>query len=187
MEHNTHYSDMEEKWKDISGYERLYEVSNLGRVRSKDRIVFGGRINRLAPGCELNPRRNSCGYLRVQLCKYGIKKWFFVHRLVAEAFVSNPEDLPQVNHRDEDKKNNRADNLEWVTASDNCRYGNKPDATRRAHSIPVEQYSLNGELIASYTSTADAAAKNGLHQTHICSVCLGKRKTCGGYIWKYKQ
>ena len=105
-----------EHWENITGYEGLYMVSNLGRVKSLDRV---SRYGRRLSGKMLNIGRNKTGYCYVVLCKNGWTKSISVHRLVALTFISNPENLPQINHIDEDKTNNNASNLEWVTARQN--------------------------------------------------------------------
>lgn len=114
--------EKEEIWKDIEGYEGLYQVSNLGRVRSFDRI---DRLGRLRPGVILRPLMNTYGYIQVSFCKEGKEKKLQVHRLVAQAFIPNPEGLPQINHKDENPKNNRVDNLEWCDGKYNCNYGTR--------------------------------------------------------------
>lgn len=115
-----------EQWKPIIGYEGYYEVSDLGRVRSIDRIVgrrhCRGRVRKLTVD-------NNGHYLKVQLCRDGVIETKQVHRLVAEAFVVNPNDYPQVNHKDENKRNNTVDNLEWCTHTYNMNYGSKPGKT----------------------------------------------------------
>lgn len=111
---------MNEIWKDIEGYEGLYQVSNLGRVRSVDRI--GGRGRRFN-GRILKPKVKTGGYLLVNFSKEGKRKMFSVHRLVAQAFIPNPEGLPQINHKDENPSNNRVENLEWCDGKYNCNYG----------------------------------------------------------------
>lgn len=111
-----------EEWRDIEGYEGLYQVSNFGRVRSFDRI---DRLGRLKPGGILKPGTTNGGYLRVVLCKEGKVKTFLIHRLVGQTFIPNPEGLPIINHRDENPKNNQADNLEWCTQKYNCNYGTR--------------------------------------------------------------
>lgn len=106
---------MADKWLPIKGYEGLYEVSNTGKVRSLDRMVrnSSGNGTKLSPGKILKQSDVGNGYLRVDLCKNGEIKHFAVHRLVASSFVKNPENLPMVNHKDENKENNSAENLEW--------------------------------------------------------------------------
>ncbi len=108
--------DMNEIWKSIEGYEGLYEVSNLGNVRSLNWHLTGTiRV--------LKPRQNGYGYLSVILYKNGKMKKFYVHRLVASAFLPNPQNLPQVNHKDENKTNNSIENLEWCSCKDNINFG----------------------------------------------------------------
>ena len=118
---------MEEIWKPVKGFEGYYEVSNLGRVRSIDRVVVDTIRNceRLLKGKVLIQRDNSNGYKGVMFCKEHKLYNKYVHRLVAEAFLPNQDDLPQVNHKDEDKSNNRADNLEWCTQLYNNIYGSR--------------------------------------------------------------
>ena len=114
---------MNEIWKNIAGYEGLYEVSSFGRVRS---LRFG-KTKILKPG------KNKKGYLRVSLCKNGKQKTFFVHRLVAQAFLENPQNLPQINHKDENKQNNRLENLEWCSCDYNNNYGTRNERAGKAN------------------------------------------------------
>ena len=114
--------EQNEIWKDIEGYEGLYQVSNLGRVKSLERI---DRLGRLKPGVILRPKVERGGYLLVGLHKEGKQKMFLVHRLVAHAFIPNPEGLPEINHRDEDKTNNLVDNLEYCDRKYNMNYGTR--------------------------------------------------------------
>lgn len=111
-----------EQWRPIEGYEGICEVSNLGRIR---RVKGYDSLGHLRNEKILRPRMNCCGYLLVGLCREGKQRHFSVHRLVAQAFLPNPDGLPQVNHKDEDKTNNRADNLEWCTRSYNINYGTR--------------------------------------------------------------
>ena len=122
---------MIEEWRPIEGYEGLYEVSNTGQVRSLDRYVKNGHSSyRLQKGRVLSPTKDRYGYLFVILTCNGKHKMFLVHRLVAQAFILNPDNLPQVNHKDEDKTNNRVDNLEWCDAKYNNNYGSRKDKVR---------------------------------------------------------
>ena len=115
---------MNEEWRPIEGYEGLYEVSNLGRVRSLDRYVeySNGRIH-LHKGKVLSPAKDKNGYLKVVLNCNGKCKTTNIHRLVANVFIPNPDNLPMVNHKDEDKSNNSVDNLEWCDVKYNLSYG----------------------------------------------------------------
>ena len=157
-----------EEWRDIKGFERLYQVSNLGNVR---RII--GKKERI-----VKQSPNNQGYLRLTLCKNNVKYSKRVHRLVAEAFLPNPDNLPEVNHKDECKTNNRADNLEWCTAQYNHDY---------SQSIPIIQYSKDGVFIKVWKSMREAARELNIQQGHIGRCCknLYGFKTAGGYIWRY--
>ena len=122
---------MNEEWRTIEGYEGLYEVSNLGRVRSLDMYVKCGYGNyRLHKGKVLSPTKDTNGYLRVVLSCNGKHKSITVHRLVAQTFILNPDNLPEVNHKDEDKTNNNVDNLEWCNRKYNINYGSRKDKVR---------------------------------------------------------
>ena len=118
---------MEEIWKPVKDFEGYYEVSNLGRVRSIDRVVVDTVRNceRLLKGKVLIQKDNGNGYKNVMFCKEHKLYNKYVHRLVAEIFLPNPDNLPQVNHKDEDKSNNRVDNLEWCTSFYNNEYGTR--------------------------------------------------------------
>lgn len=122
---------MNEEWRPIEGYEGLYEVSNTGRVRSLDMYVkIGYGSYRLHKGKVLSPGKNKDGYLLINLHCNEKNKKCLVHRLVAQAFIPNPDNLPQVNHKDEDKLNNRVENLEWCDAKYNINYGSRKDKER---------------------------------------------------------
>lgn len=123
-----------EEWKDIKGYEGLYQVSNLGRVRSLSRYVKHRTIY-ILKGKLLKQRTRGKGYLAVTLCKNSKLKHYYVHRLVAEAFIPNPNNLPQVNHKDENKSNNCVDNLEWCDDKYNTNYGTRNER----HSMAIKK------------------------------------------------
>lgn len=167
-----------EIWKNIDNYDD-YQVSNFGRVKSfkkgKERI--------------LKPSVAGRGYLFVVLCKNGIRKEMLIHRLVANAFIQNPDNLPCVNHKDENKQNNHVDNLEWCDAKYNLNYGTRNQRlgaklTNGPLAKRVAQYSLTRKLIKIWPSLIEAG-RQGFNQGHICSCCKGKRKSHKGYIWKY--
>ena len=159
-----------EHWKAITGYEGLYEVSDLGRVKSLN-------YNHTGKEKILKPQKTNNGYLRVDLCKDGKLKHSKVHRLVAEAFIPNPNNLETVNHKDEVKTNNTVSNLEWMSRVDNKRYSaNK--------SVKMFDKST-GELLATFPSTREAERVTGINNGNISTCCNGKIKSSGGYVWRY--
>ena len=170
-----------EVWKDIEGYEGHYQVSNLGRVKSLKR--GNDKIMSL--------RRYKGGYLLVNLCKNGEMKTFTIHRLVGQAFLPNPNNLPQINHKDEDKTNNRVENLEWCSVKYNNSFGTRLQRvsvkmTNRKLSKQVLQYSKDGEFVREWKSTHDVERNLGFNRGHISSCCLGKLKSAYRFVWKYK-
>lgn len=164
---------MEEIWKDIIGYEGHYQVSNLGNVRS---IKFN-RIKLLTPYKEIK----RYGYLSVYLRLPGSKKIKKVHRLVAEAFIPNPDNLPCVNHIDENKENNCVENLEWCTVEYNLNYGTRIEKFMKR----VSQYSIEGNFIKTYNSEEQAAKETNSKARGISNCVRGRQKTHNGFIWKY--
>lgn len=164
-----------EIWKNIKGYEGLYQISNMGRVKSlkwnKKRI--------------LKPAAWGTGYLFVVLSSRGKRKNLAVHRLVCEAFHENPEGKPQVNHINEDKTDNRACNLEWCTRKENINHGTRNERSGKTQSKPIGQYTPCGELIKIWPSTIEAERQGGFNSGNISSVANGKRKTHKSFIWKY--
>jgi hypothetical protein len=186
---------MEEIWKDIEGYEGLYEVSNLGRVRSLGRTIMRRtRWGSVKPYTikprELKHKICQGGYHQVGLFDIdGVSKPFKVHRLVAQYFVPNPEGLPEVNHKDEDKDNNRSDNLEWVTHIENCNHGTRNERSKGKRSKPVQQLDADNNIVAEYPSIIEASRATGIQRTQIRG-CVHQRKdfkTAGGYRWKFKE
>ena len=167
-----------EVWKDVVGYEGLYQVSNLGRVKSLPRN--GTHTNKEK---EMTVRADPKGYMRLCLCKDGKGKNVKVHRLVAEAFIPNPANLPQVNHKDEDKRNNCVWNLEWCDNRYNCVYNNR--MKKIAQKVSRRVRCLETDIV--YESVADAARKTGLTYSNIVYVCQGKFKQIKGYHFKYED
>jgi hypothetical protein len=168
-----------EKWKDIDGFEGLYQVSDLGRVRSSYRNSSKG----LGYDKILKTRIKHNGYLSVDLCKDGIKKHYLVHRLVAIAFIDNPLNLPIVNHKDEHKDHCEADNLEWCTQQYNVNYGEGS----KARNSKVRQFDFEGRLIKIWDSIKEAEALLGIKYQNISRCCRKDRRSAGGYIWRYDR
>lgn len=181
---------MEEVWREIQGYEGLYQVSNLGRVRSLDRYVphktFGRKF---CKGRTLITHINNAGYVTVNLCKGNKHTSFDVHRLVATAFLyAENIDAVQVNHKDENKHNNCADNLEWCSRSYNNMYGTKRERTNAKIEKPIVQCDLDGNVIKEYSSASAAEREISGKFTGAISHCLnGKTRTAYGFKWRFKE
>ena len=175
-----------EYWKPVVGYEGLYMVSNWGRVKSFDTYRKGRNDSvRFCKGRILKPGTNNRGYLYVTLWKNNKPKTFTVHRLVAEAFLPNPDNLSEVNHRDENKTNNNVNNLEWCNRKFNINYGTRNERMIKKRCKPVVQYTLDGQFVREWESTRECD-RNGFNQGAVAACCRGERKTYKGYIWKYK-
>lgn len=196
-----------EIWKDIDGYEGLYQISNYGQVKSLKDNHGNPREKILKFG------KDRYGYLFVNLYIQGKKKFFLIHKLVSNAFIPNPNNLKCVNHKDENKENNVVDNLEWCTHQYNINYGtciqrrvantdwakkvaNTDWAKKVANtdykliaekqSKRVYQYKKNGELVAIWQSTKECG-RNGYNFGHVAECCRGERKSHRGYIWSYNE
>lgn len=172
--------DREEIWKDIVGYEGLYQVSNKGRIKSKAR-----KGNWKETILKLSETKDH--YSIVTLSKKGIEKTKRVNRLVAEAFIPNPNNLPQVNHKDEIKSNNIANNLEWCTQEYNNIYGNRIKTVKEKLSKEIYQFDLNGKFIKKWDNINQIKSEMNINCCHIEDCCNNKRKKAYGYIWKYNE
>lgn len=177
---------MKENWKDIKGYEGLYQVSDRGRIKSLN-YNHTGKEKLLTPV-------EVCSYMKVCLTKGKTQKQPSVHRLVAEAFIPNPDNLPEVNHKDEDKTNNQVENLEWCTSKYNVNYGTaisrRTEKTRNGKlSKPIAQFTfdLPCELIKVWPSINEIHRQLGYDKKSIINCCKGKEhyNTAYGYQWAY--
>ena len=177
----------EEIWKDIKGFEGLYQVSNLGRVKSFYRLKE--KI--------LKPSIEHKGYYRVHLHKNSIGKRYYVHRLVWEAFNGQIPENMQVNHINEIKTDNRLKNLNLMTAKENSNWGSRNERIAKKHSIILKnrkdlskvvlQFTLDNILVKEYPSIHQAERETGFANQYISACCNGKYKQAYGYIWRYKE
>lgn len=200
-----------EEWRDVVGYEGLYQVSNAGAVKSLPRVDYA---NRKLKGKVLKLRKDKNGYIISTLYKDGIRKDHSVHRLVASAFIENPDNFPQVNHKDENPGNNNVTNLEWCTNKYNSNYGTRLQRISKAQKgIPkpssqgernffygkrfcrgnspsakkVYQFSLDMMLLNEYDSVVSAAESVNVSPSAIGLCCRKERKSIAGYIWRYEN
>ena len=158
-----------EVWKDIVGYEGFYQVSNKGNIYSVERL--NSRGNRCG-GRMLKPRCDKSGYLKVVLCKNGIMKSKTIHRLVAEAFIPNPNGLPQVNHIDEVKDNNNVDNLEWCTNKHNANHGTRNERMAQSLSKKVKAVNIETGEVLTFNSGVEAI-REGYSGGNVSAACRG--------------
>lgn len=189
-----------EQWKNIEGYEGLYEISNLGRIKRLHRVSYyanGRKYVYKELILKLKPSKFT-GYVNVGLTNSNhVMKTFRVHRLVAKVFIPNPYSFEEINHIDYDKENNQTANLEWCDRFYNNKHSSKkPSRKWQKHRLglsgedihnskPVIQKSLCGETINTFKSGNLASKVTNVHQSKISAVCIGKRKTAGGYTWKF--
>lgn len=184
---------IKENWKPVVGYEALYEVSNLGNIRNTAYWTRYHKIFKRKEPREVKQETTYDGYKRVHLSNKGELKGHAVHRLVAFAFIPNPNNLPQINHIDENPANNNVSNLQWCTGKENCNHGlhrqrivefqtNNPK-----RSVPVLQYDMKGNFIKEFPSTKEVERQLGIRSEQISRVCKGKNHHAGGFKWKYKN
>lgn len=176
----TKQEQIKEEWRPVVGYEGLYEVSNIGNVDSLNYHRDGIRK-------ALKQTITYRNYKTVILFKRSKAKTCFVHRLVAESFIPNPENLPVINHKDENKLNNCADNLEWCTQKYNINYGTGIKRRVKSTSSPVIQLTLNGDFVSRFDSSMDAERKTGIPHSSILLACKGVKITTSGYRWRYEN
>ena len=174
-----------EIWADIDGYSGLYQVSNIGRIKS-----LGGKSNHNSE--MIMKQQEILGYMSVTLRKDDISKMFKVHRLVANAFIDNPLNKPQVNHIDGNKRNNAVSNLEWVTPSENAKHafeiGLKKSQSGKDNkrSIAIERIDNNGIVLDEYCGFREAERITGIPHSNISKCCRGEAQSAGGYKWRIK-
>ena len=177
---------MEEIWKDISGYEGLYQVSNMGRVRSKKRIFENKGTGKYKRNTRiLLCSKHNKGYLTVTLFKNGRYKRFLIHRLVAKAFLPHDIFRNQVNHIDGNKTNNNISNIEWGSSSENQTHRRDILKKKFATGKPVIQIDNKGDIIRQFESILQAAKLTGIKHQNISRVCNGKYRQAGGFRWKF--
>ncbi len=191
---------MNEIWKDIKGYEGLYQVSNLGKVKRLSRIMIdslGRKINISEKILKPSFTTKNNGYYLVKLTKNKKSKMYLLHVLVAKNFIPNPLGLPQVNHKDENKLNNSLNNLEWCTVKYNNNYGTKRERLSKNHSLAgtektmkkVMQFDKNLNLLNEFNSLSEAAKVTNTCINSISMCCNNKkyRKYANNFIWKFKE
>jgi hypothetical protein len=171
-----------EIWRDIEGFEGMYQVSNMGRVRGVDRYVgYRNGRKRLWKGHIKKPTVTAKGYLKVSMHDGQKRKTEEIQRLVARAFIPNPMNKPYVNHKDGNKQNNAVENLEWTTPSENTIHAVN---VLKISIKRVNQYDKQGTFIASYESELEASRITHTSKSGISNAVCGRRKTAGGYVWK---
>lgn len=164
------YTIQEEVWKEVDGYEKLYRVSNFGNVYS------------CISGITLKPVSLKKGYQVVKLFRHKKGRTHYIHRLVATNFIDNPNSLKEVNHKDENKRNNKVDNLEWMTTKQNSNYGSR---NKKLSKAVIAENILTGEKII-FESMHDAE-RLGFDNSNIAKCCKGKLKKHKGYKWSYLE
>ena len=171
-----------ETWRDILGYEGQYMVSDQGRIKSLERKVKYSHGERTIPE-QIKKTDNLRGYQKVLLWNGGVSKHYQVHRLVAQAFIPNPDNLPQVNHKDENPSNNTVENLEWCSAKYNCNYGTAIKRRAEKQGKPILCVELNKVFLSVGEAERWIGKDNAQRNLWLC--CNKKRKTAYGYHWQY--
>lgn len=181
-----------EIWKDVPGYDGVYQVSSIGRVRSVTRVIKHGDHKRTSYGTILIQYVTVWGYMGIGFYKDRKRKCHPIHRLVAIAFIPNPENKKQVNHKNGIKTDNRIENLEWATPHENIShaFSNGLSFVKRGSgnhfAKAIVQYDLKGNFVAKYGCAMDAYRKHGYHSSNLSKACKKKIKTAYGFIWNYE-
>ena len=169
-----------EEWKPIKGFKN-YMISNMGRVKH---LAYTSN-NKTYKETILAPRKIKGGYIIVRLIKDDNWKDYYVHRLVCEAFCPNPYKFNEVNHKDENKENNNADNLEWCNRYYNNNYGTRKEKVSKALKKPIVQFTKDGEFVKKWDGAVDVEREMAIPRQGIYNCCNGKQQTSGGYKWCY--
>ena len=177
--------NQKEIWKQVKGYEGIYEVSTLGKIKNSKRNIIK------------KPYKDKYGYFLIQLWSNNKSLTTGLHRIIAQAFIPNPQNKPQINHKNGIRDDNRIENLEWCTVSENHKHSFR-ELGRKGHSNmkgrkgklhpksrPVIQKTLDGKIINKYGSVLEAQRYTHIQESSIRSVCYGKYKHAGGYLWEY--
>lgn len=177
----------QEEWRDIPKYEGLYKVSSCGRVMSLSRVIRANSCGkRVIPDHILKAGKGASGYLSVTLCKDGKKSCRLVHRIVAEVFIENRNNLKEVNHKDENKCNNSVDNLEWCDRIYNANYGTGVERCRVQKFKKLEMLDMvTKDVIRTFESGKEAEHITGISRKYISLVCHQKKHSAGGFIWRF--
>lgn len=182
---------MNEIWKDIKGYENLYQISNMGRVKSLDRIDNNNHHKKE----QILKIKEYKGYCYIKLSKCGKQTQFLLHRLVAENFIPNPENKPCIDHINTDKTDNRVENLRWVTQKENVNNPISISKMKKNHHLkntfgaehplskPILQFTLDGKLVRKWDCTADVERELGFKNSYISLCCNSKKQKAYGYKW----
>lgn len=177
---------MSEEWKDIEGFEGIYQISTYGRVRSCDRYVKNSNSGyRFVPSQILSGYKDKDNYCGIVLYNQRKHKNCKVHQLVAKAFIPNPNGYREINHKDENPSNNNVDNLEWCDRRYNNTYNGRAIRVGITQSKKINQYAKSGELIKQWSSSREPQKALGYASGNIIKVCKGKAHTAYGYVWKY--
>lgn len=181
-----------EKWKDIPGYEGMYQAHPDGMIKSVERTVThkNGNVH-VYPEIVLKQKIDKDGYCVVTLYRNSERKYYNVHRLIAQTFIENPDNLPCINHKDFNRSNNCINNLEWCDVLYNNRYSKiwlkANEGAKEKCSKPILQFTKDGEFVNEYYAIREASRQTGTNRGNIISCLKGVYKSAGGYIWKYKE